>query len=260
MFTEQIVKSPRWRKELNRILKSVDPTNGERLFFCCFCKDKLGWDESHTCNFINDNCTWSNYDRSKTIRHVNMVFERKAQGILISKSQASCVHSSTVLDETHYRGNTPAGQSLKVETHRVTAVEKNVENFSFVSGVFRVSPNERASAWADLRIPEEQKTGSEESMEQRKPLEIKQVFGTIDNGTKFYRVVEKMGEKGSFISLESGFMVDATTASGEQVNAFGRPDKYFSLPRDQVTMTKLIEVLSKVYDGGSANIAGKKKK
>ena len=242
MFDETLVKNRIWRNELNRILLEPNATNGERLFLCCFCRDKLNWQEVRVINFIHNYNHWLKYDRVETTRHVNLVFERRASGVLVRRSHSS--HSqSRVLSETQHKRNTP-GEIVKNET-RLTA-DTTTDFFS--SGVFDVSPNDREQTWKELRIEEE-----EPKMEETK------VFGKINDHNKFYRVVEKTGEYGAFTSIDSGPLLDAVTETGETVLAYGRPNKFFTLPKEPETLMKLIGLLQATLPQPEVKVEHKKK-
>jgi len=251
-FSETEIKNLKWRNELNRILKKPDAENSERLFLCCFCRDQLKWSEQKTIDFILFYAQWTkNFSREGTTRHVNMVYERKASGVLISKFSSSCSQVKVVSETTGHMGNTAGGNIFKSETSDCVAEKHDVKDF-FAPSVFHVSPNDRQENWNNLRIPEEQEENEE------KPMEETKVFGKINDGNRFYRVVEKTGKWGPFLSLDSGLLIDAETEKGEMVKAYSRADKFFSLPKEPDTMKALIELLSKTLpDEGEHK--GKKK-
>jgi hypothetical protein len=234
---------------LNKILENPKANNGERLFLCCFCRDTLRWSEPTISNFINDNNRWFNYDRAKTCRQVNLVFERKAQGLLFrktSKFQGKSFFSSGQasqfqalgLSETN-TGETQEGErERKVETVAVATNNGNDENLFFPSRVFFVSPIDREKCFREVRVPEE-------SEEEKTTMEETKIFGKFNNGNRFYRVVEKTGKYGPFLSVDSGPLMEAMSETGEPLKAFGRPDKYFSLPKEPDDIRKLISILQK---------------
>jgi hypothetical protein len=247
-FNENQIKSLKYRQALNKILENPNANNGERLFLCCFCRDTLRWEESTISNFIHDNNRWLNYDRAKTIRHVNLVFERKAQGLLIrkpSRSQGKVFHSSPSsslqaqgLSETSTRENTGEGKEGEIETVAVATNNGNDENLFFPSRVFFVSPLDREKCFREVRVPED-------TEEEKTNMEETKIFGKLNNGSRYYRVVEKSGKYGAFLSLDSGPLMEATSETGEPLKAFGRPDKYFSLPKEPEDIKKLISILQK---------------
>ena len=249
MFSENVVKNLKYRQDLNRILKKPDATNGERLFLCCFCKDKLNWGEAEISNFIHNYNNWSNYDRAKTTRHINLIFERKARGLLIRKSSHSQIQ---VLSETRTEGNTgEEKRQIKSETVAV-ATERN-ESFFSHSPVFFVSPEDQEDYWRSVRIPEK-------CEEEKTTMEETKVFGQLNNGSRFYRIVEKSGKYGPFLSIDSGPLMEATTETGQPIKAFGRPDKYFSLPKEPEDIKKLIEILQKTIPEQEEEVRSKKKR
>jgi len=262
-FNETQIKSLKYRLALNKILENPKANNGERLFLCCFCRDTLRWSEPTISNFINDNNRWSNYDRAKTCRQVNLVFERKAKGLLSRKSskfqgkvfcsnQASSF-SGPGLSETR-TGETQEGErERKVETVAVATKDGNDENLFFPSRVFFVSPIDREKCFREVRVPEE-------TEEEKTIMEETKIYGKFNNGSRFYRVVEKSGKYGPFLSIDSGPLMEATSETGEPLKAFGRPDKYFSLPKEPEDIKKLISILNKTIPEQKEEVRTKQKR
>jgi hypothetical protein len=248
VFNENQIKSLKYRQALNKILENPTANNGERLFLCCFCRDTLRWEESAISNFIHDNNRWSNYDRAKTCRQVNLVFERKAQGLISRKpskfqgrsfcSSPSSHFQAQGLSETNTGETQAKGKEGEIETVAVATSNGNDENLFFPSRVFFVSPIDREKCFREVRVPED-------TEEEKTTMEETKIYGKLNNGNRYYRVVEKSGKYGAFLSIDSGPLMEATSETGEPLKAFGRPDKYFSLPKEPEDIQKLISILQK---------------
>jgi len=227
-ISNKIVKSLRYRDELNRILNTTGkPTNGERLFLACFLKDQCGWEETAISLLICEKAKWSDLDPATTNRNVDRIFVRHTK---YQSSRATRYPNGTTRRETQQGAEVFKNE---VETGRCCDQTTTTLKKTSVTIGFQVSTG--------YRDPEQ-----ETNMEQQKqaPVTIRTVVN-IHNGSKFYRIAEKEGQYGSFYSLESGWINDAEY-EGKQIKVSGRPEKFFSLPAEPDTLKQLIAGLQQL--------------
>lgn len=240
-ITFQQIKSLKWRNELNRILLDFKPTNGERVFLACFLKDKCNFSEIETTELILKYAKWTNLDPKKTTRHVNMIYE-KFQG-----------SKYPVPNETHTR-ETHRGQNVNKtygETNGgATAIVYDYEKSGVASHVFRVSPMHG--------IPEQETNMSQNYRDERgPPPETIRSYPPVVCGSRYFRIVEKEGNRGPFYSLESGWMND-TEYEGKTIVVPTRADKYFTLPLG--SNPDLLNQLQATFNPNGDNGGSSKKK
>ena len=255
MFDETVIENRKWRKELNTILLDPDARDQSRLFLVCFLREKLKWDQEKICWFIGYYSRWSDYKEKETKRQVENIFKRYEKGLVGSKvfhnrRKVQTSFSSQVQNETWHDekptdpGNNPV-PCVRVYSH--------MENRCLAHEVLFTDGPTEARPSVGFVVSSE----SEEREEETKNMEETKIFGKINDGNKFFRVVEKTGEYGAFISLDSGPLMDAITDEGKTIMAFGRPNKFFTLPKEPDVMEKLITILQSTLP---QQIKGTKKK
>lgn len=227
VFDESIIKNRVWRDKLNRILLDPDARDQSRLFLVCFCKDQLEWDIEKIVWFLSYYGKWSDFKEKETRRQVANIFRRadlgllKGKGYHANRSQASHTDKS----ETRHEWKPTAKEKYSHEENRCQAHE---EAFLF--------PNLDCCGFLGFTS-----VGDEEKPKDMKDIKV---FGEINNGNRFYRIVEKEGQYGSFLSLDSGQLMDAFY-EGKTIQAKGRPDKFFNLPKEPEVLKEIIEALQK---------------
>lgn len=237
------IRSPRWRSELNRIINHPCPSDEERLFLVCFLYQQLNWVESSIIRFIHHYNKWNEnnshgrgrYNSEITTRQVNIICERIRSGEL--GVGFNCTSS---LGETHERETQTWGSLRKFETSAAHSKSKN-EN-SPHGEFFGVSPN--------VQINEKEVIDIEE----------KQVFAKVNDGNRWYKVSEKTGQYGNFYSIDSGQLMEVTMENGSTQLGYGKPDRFFSLPKEPDILQQLIEGLMKVPGATKTVNVDKKKK
>jgi hypothetical protein len=212
MFTENTIKNLKWRNELNRILNKPDAQDQERLFFVCFLRDKLGWDENKVIRHIMYYAKWSDLNEEITTRQVNIIFERKESGLLRSGFKTSI--------ETYERETQHKERFSKIETSPYGDMQTNF----FPSSEFRVSSIE----------------------EEVRPIEEIKVLAKINDGNRWYKISEKQGQYGNFFSIDSGKLIEVRLDDGKTALGNGSADKFFSLPKEPKTLRELINGLEKL--------------
>jgi len=228
------IKNLQWCHELNRILSNPYAKDNERLFLVCFLRDKLGWNEVKVIRFLEFYNKWENLNFDITTRQVNIIFEKRADGRLkgytvrSKASYHSWFLSETRTEETQRQKNmpSPTGEG-QIETVP-TAPQQNNANLHF-GAEFGVSFRDR-------------RTTEMEGM----PMEEVKVFAKINNGNRWFKVSEKSGQFGNFYSIDSGQLMDVTTDDGKQVLGYGKPDRFFSLPKEPKTLKELINGLEQL--------------
>jgi len=254
-LTSKQVLSLRWRDELNRILNSSNPSNGERLFLACFLRDRCNWNEYGIVELIEKYAKWANLNYLETVTNVNRIFEKR--------ERFPNFKSATVLNKIQGSGNmdnvetwtqeTQPGQTEKklVETtRRCCDVVRNVENNNLLSPVgFQVS--------TDYQLPEQETTMSRDIRAKAPPQTVRTIT-TLTDGDRFYRICEKEGSFGGFFSLESGWISDVEY-EGKQLKVPGRSDKYFTLPNQEDTIQGIISGLQQLLSPVEVEVTKKKK-
>jgi hypothetical protein len=216
MFDENEIKNLKFRTILNRILLSPNPDDSKRLFLVSFCRDTLGWNEEQIVRKINYYNKWANYRYEITVRQVNLIFERKADGRL--KDFRSKAYGLT---ETHHKERFSKGET--------SATHSNCKNENFSPLEFQlVSISHKDNDKGVIDIEE------------------KQVFARVNNGNRWYKVSEKTGQYGNFYSLDSGQLLEVTTDDGSTQIGYGKADRFFSLPKEPEILQKLIDGLQQI--------------
>jgi hypothetical protein len=224
LLAQQIddIKNLKHKHELQRILNEPLARNNERLFLVCFLRDQLQWSEYDIILFLEFyNVAWSNYDKCKTTRHVNMIFEKKKSGRF---KDFGPLTSGLIMEETQ------GGQRhFKTETSTLLGAVRKYGDGKYGSVCSSVFP----------RVSTKQETNMATIKETR-------VVATINSGSRWYKICEKEGKHGTFSSLDSGPLLEVTTQAGESAVGYGRPDRYFSLPKDKTVLRELINGLEQL--------------
>lgn len=232
------IQSPKWRIELNRIINDPCPTDKERLFLVCFLFEKLKWDEYRIQHFIEHYNKWNTnnihgrgkYDSHITNRQVNIICEKIRTGQLGSGSQAS--YNSWSCSETHEKRNSDKGNFNKVETSpSVTMQNANMKNCP--CSEFHVSTKD-------------ERTRLLESETEVVLIEEVKTYAKINNGNRWYKVSQKKGQFGDFYSIDSGQLLEVTTDDGSTQLGYGKPDRFFSLPKEPEVLSQLIDGLNQL--------------
>jgi hypothetical protein len=82
------------------------------------------------------------------------------------------------------------------------------------------------------------------SKEKGVKMQEKRVIAKANNGSRFYKLAVKEGQYGEFYSLDSGQVL--MTDKGDQ--AFGKTDRFFSLPKDKQLLLEIAEGLKKLAE------------
>lgn len=241
------VRVPRWRIELNRIINHPCPTDKERLFLVCFLYEQLKWHESSIIRFIERYNKWTqnnSHGRGKfnseiTTRQVNIICERIRNGELGIGFRSQSYNSSQ--GETH-EGETQTWGSLgKFETcasHTKENNENSSHGLSFGVSTYELRTNEMEVC----------------------DIQEKQVYAKINDGSRWYKVSEKTGQYGNFNSIDSGPLMEVTLENGTTQLGFGKPDRFFSLPKEPEVLQQLIDGLLKLVPTKEPVNVDKKKK
>ena len=229
------IRSPKWRMELNRIINNSCPTNSERLFLVCFLHDQLNWDSIAINNFIQHYNKWNTnnkhgrgkFNRDITTRQVNMICQRIDSGEL-GIGFSNKAYTSSYCGETQEE-KTQQGIKNKFETCPMGSEVNNANNIFAPLCFNNVSNNELGTT---------EKEGID--------IQEVKVFAKVNNGNRWYKIAEKTGQYGNFISIDSGQLLEVTMDDNSTQLGYGKADRFFSLPSETKVLQQLIEGLTQI--------------
>jgi len=79
-------------------------------------------------------------------------------------------------------------------------------------------------------------------------VNVIQTLAETETERYWYRICEKKWDKGTFFSLERGDLVRLMDGSGKGKS---RPNKMFTLPKDNKILSVLVDGIQKINNGGS---------
>ncbi len=237
------IKSNKWRNELNRIIEDPNARDPERLFLVCFMRDKLGWKEIEIVQYLQEFAQWKNLDFKITIRQVNIIFEKKADGRLSgSKIKNSKFHGSQISDETQTKEtHTRKSDFSKTDETVAVATERKEEKMIFRSEFLVSSTKMREHSIQEVNC--KMAKGNRSS----RPKELK-LFSEAHNDDKWIKTTKKEGDYGIFYSIDSGPMIEVTLTDGSEGVGFGWAKNYIGLPEDIDMLHSLIDGINSIID------------
>lgn len=226
----KVVKSLKYRDMLNEIMLSTAPDDTRKTWLVCFLRDQCGWEESSIELLICEKANWTNNKISGTHRPDPKETNRQVQRIFDNCHKYQSSKSQRIQMERYTEDTQRGKKNFNGEVETVTFGDDTTNKKNLSPLGYRVS-----NGYGGL----EQELHKQMPTQNEPPQTIRTV-ANIHNGSKFYRIVEKEGQYGSFYSLESGWINDAEY-EGKQIRVSGRPEKFFTLPNDTDTLKKIVD-------------------